>query len=150
MNVLYYNRVLTVKRNTLALTVKRNALVNFNSLCKGGMGMQITDIRLRIMDQDSKMRAIVSVTFDDVFVVHDIKVIKGGKGLFVAMPSKMTPSGEFRDIVHPINADMRAKLNSEIIEKYESTVLELSGDTNSDLKTYKTEKSILNEQRVLI
>ena len=80
--------------------------------------MQITDIRIRVVQKESKMKAVVSVTFDDCFVVHDIKVIEGDKGLFIAMPSKKTPDGEYRDIAHPINGEMRSLLMDAILDKY--------------------------------
>ena len=87
--------------------------------------MQITDIRVRVVSKDSKMKAVVSVTFDDAFVVHDIKVIEGEKGLFIAMPSKKTPNGEYRDIAHPINGEMRAMLQDAILEQFQQALLEL-------------------------
>lgn len=87
--------------------------------------MQITDIRVRVVSKESKMKAVVSVTFDDAFVVHDIKVIEGEKGLFIAMPSKKTPDGEYRDIAHPINGDMRAMLQEAILERFQQLLLEL-------------------------
>lgn len=65
--------------------------------------MQVTDVRVRMVSKDSKMKAVVSVTFDNEFVVHDIKVIEGEKGLFIAMPSKKSAEGEYRDIAHPIS-----------------------------------------------
>ena len=80
--------------------------------------MQITDTRIRLVNKESKMKAVVSVTFDDCFVVHDIKVIEGEKGLFIAMPSKKTPDGEYRDIAHPINSEMRGRLESTILDVY--------------------------------
>ena len=86
--------------------------------------MQITDIRVRKLTKEGKMKAVVSVTFDDVFVVHDIKVIDGDKGLFIAMPSRRAGDGEYRDISHPINSDMRDRLQSEILAKYEEAVKE--------------------------
>ena len=86
--------------------------------------MQITDIRVRKLTKEGKMKAVVSVTFDDVFVVHDIKVIEGEKGLFIAMPSRRSGDGEYRDIAHPINSEMRDKLQKEILEKYEEAVKE--------------------------
>lgn len=86
--------------------------------------MQITDIRVRKLTKEGKMKAVVSVTFDDVFVVHDIKVIDGDKGLFIAMPSRRAGDGEYRDIAHPINSDMRDRLQSEILAKYEEAVKE--------------------------
>ena len=81
--------------------------------------MKITDIRIRKINSEGKMKAVVSVTFDDCFVVHDIKVIEGQDKLFVAMPSRKTPDGEFKDIAHPINTEMREILQSSIIEKYD-------------------------------
>lgn len=86
--------------------------------------MQITDIRVRKLTKEGKMKAVVSVTFDDVFVVHDIKVIDGDKGLFIAMPSRRAGDGEYRDIAHPINSDMRDRLQREILAKYEEAVKE--------------------------
>ena len=86
--------------------------------------MQMTDIRVRKLTKEGKMKAVVSVTFDDVFVVHDIKVIDGDKGLFIAMPSRRAGDGEYRDIAHPINSDMRDRLQSEILAKYEEAVKE--------------------------
>lgn len=87
--------------------------------------MQITDIRVRKLTKEGKMKAVVSVTFDDVFVVHDIKVIDGDKGLFIAMLSRRAGDGEYRDIAHPINSDMRDRLQSEILAKYEEAVKEI-------------------------
>ena len=86
--------------------------------------MRITDVRVRKMTQDSKMKAIVSITLDDEFVVHDIKVIEGEKGLFIAMPSKKANDGEYRDIAHPINSETRDKIQSIILESYEKALLE--------------------------
>lgn len=81
--------------------------------------MNVTDIRMRIMNNDTKMRAVVSITLDDEFVIHDIKVIEGEKGLFIAMPSRKSADGEYRDIAHPIRSDIRVKLQSMILEEYE-------------------------------
>lgn len=81
--------------------------------------MNITDVRVRKVTKDSKMKAVVSITIDDEFVVHDIKVIEGEKGLFIAMPSRKATDGEYRDIAHPINSDTRAKLQEIILEAYE-------------------------------
>ncbi|MDO4711368.1 MAG: septation regulator SpoVG [Peptostreptococcaceae bacterium] len=81
--------------------------------------MLITDVRVRKLSDDGKMRGIVSVTFDNAFVVHDIKIIEGQNGLFIAMPSRKVSEGEFRDIAHPINADMRWELQSRILQAYE-------------------------------
>ena len=86
--------------------------------------MRITDVRVRKMTQDSKMKAIVSITIDDVFVVHDIKVIEGEKGLFIAMPSKKATDGEYRDIAHPINSETRESIQKTILESYEKALSE--------------------------
>ena len=86
--------------------------------------MQITDVRVRKMAREGKMRAIVSITIDDEFVVHDIKVIEGDKGLFIAMPSKMARDGEYRDIAHPINSSTRERIQSMILEGYRKALLE--------------------------
>lgn len=80
--------------------------------------MQVTDIRIKKINTDGKMRAVVSVTFDDAFVVHDIKIIEGQDKLFTAMPSKKTPDNEFKDIAHPINKEMREQLEALILGKY--------------------------------
>jgi stage V sporulation protein G len=81
--------------------------------------MQITDVRVRKVAAEGKMKAIVSVTFDNEFVVHDIKVIEGQNGLFIAMPSRKTPDGEFKDIAHPINTSTREKIQEAILTEYE-------------------------------
>ncbi len=86
--------------------------------------MRITDVRVRKMTQDSKMKAIVSITIDDEFVVHDIKVIEGEKGLFIAMPSKKANDGEYRDIAHPINSETRDRIQNIILDSYEKALLE--------------------------
>ena len=93
--------------------------------------MDITDIRIRKINQDSKMKAIVSVTFDNSLVVHDIKVIEGADKLFVAMPSRKTPEGEYKDIAHPINTDMRRNLEHSILEKYQTALVEESETPNA-------------------
>ena len=81
--------------------------------------MQITDVRVRKLSKEGKMKAIVSITIDNVFVVHDIKVIEGEKGLFIAMPSRKTPDGDYKDIAHPINSDTRDELQNMILKKYD-------------------------------
>ena len=86
--------------------------------------MKITDIRVRRINSESKMKAVVSVTIDEEFVVHDIKVIEGPNGLFIAMPSRKTPDGEFTDIAHPINSETREKLQTAILEAYENSAKE--------------------------
>lgn len=80
--------------------------------------MQITDVRIRKSTKEGKMKAVVSITLDDEFVVHDIKVIEGEKGLFIAMPSKKSPDGEYRDIAHPINSGTRETIQQTILDAY--------------------------------
>ncbi len=86
--------------------------------------MNITDVRVRKMTKESKMKAVVSITIDDVFVVHDIKVIDGEKGLFIAMPSRKSTDGEYRDIAHPINSETRDGIQKIILESYEKSLQE--------------------------
>lgn len=83
--------------------------------------MNITDVRVRRITKEGKMKAVVSVTIDDEFVVHDIKVIEGEKGLFIAMPSRKSADGEYRDIAHPINTSTRESLQATILEAYEKS-----------------------------
>jgi stage V sporulation protein G len=84
--------------------------------------LQITDVRVRKITKEGKMKAIVSITFEGEFVVHDIKVIEGDKGLFIAMPSRHMGDGEYRDIAHPINSETRDRIEKIILEKYEEAV----------------------------
>lgn len=86
--------------------------------------MQITDVRIRKVEKEGKMKAVVSITIDEEFVVHDIKVIEGEKGLFIAMPSRKAADGEYRDIAHPINSETRERLQRLILEKYEELIEE--------------------------
>lgn len=86
--------------------------------------MQITDVRVRKVSKEGKMRAVVSITIDDEFVVHDIKVIEGEKGLFIAMPSRKAADGEYRDIAHPIKSETRDRIQNLILEKYQETASE--------------------------
>ena len=81
--------------------------------------MQITDVRIRKVEKEGKMKAVVSITIDDVFVVHDIKVIEGEKGLFIAMPSRRNAEGEYRDVAHPINSETRKYIQDLVMDKYE-------------------------------
>ena len=90
----------------------------------GEKHMQITDVRVRKVTKEGKMKAIVSITLDNEFVVHDIKVIEGEKGVFIAMPSRKAADGEYRDIAHPINSDTRDKIQNIILAKYEAALLE--------------------------
>lgn len=81
--------------------------------------MQVTDVRVRKITKEGKMKAVVSITLDDEFVVHDIKVIEGDKGLFIAMPSRRSGDGEYRDIAHPINSSTRDMLQNIILREYQ-------------------------------
>lgn len=88
--------------------------------------MTVTDVRIRKINTEGRMKAIVSITFDDEFVVHDVRVVEGNNGLFVAMPSRKTPDGEFRDIAHPINSKMRERVQAAVLEAYERQLLVVS------------------------
>lgn len=90
--------------------------------------MKITDVRVRKITKEGKMKAIVSITIDNEFVVHDIKVIEGEKGLFIAMPSKKATDGEYRDIAHPINSETREGIQKIILESYEQALSEPDSD----------------------
>ena len=83
--------------------------------------MQITDVRIRKVEKEGKMKAVASITIDNEFVVHDIKIIDGDTGLFIAMPSKKTLDGEYRDIAHPINSETRDRIQRSVIQAYEAT-----------------------------
>jgi stage V sporulation protein G len=85
--------------------------------------MNITDIRIRKINHEGKMKAVVSITFDDSFVVHDVKVVEGTNGLFVAMPSRKTPDGEYRDIAHPISTDAREVIQTAVLKAYEEAAI---------------------------
>ena len=86
--------------------------------------MRITDVRVRKVAKDGKMKAVVSITLDDEFVVHDLKVIEGQKGLSIAMPSRKASDGEYRDIAHPINSETRERIQTIILEQYEKAAAE--------------------------
>jgi stage V sporulation protein G len=81
--------------------------------------MEITDIRIRKVAGEGKLKAYVTVTFDDCFVVHNVKIIEGKNGVFIAMPSRKTSTGEYKDVAHPINPDFRVDLQKEILDKYD-------------------------------
>ena len=86
--------------------------------------MQVTDVRIRKITKEGKMKAVVSITLDDEFVIHDIKVIEGEQGVFIAMPSRRTSDGEYRDIAHPINSETREKVQNIILKKYQMVLEE--------------------------
>ena len=101
--------------------------------------MNITDVRIRKISAEGKMKAIVSVTFENQFVVHDIKVIEGQNGLFIAMPSRKTPDGEFKDIAHPIDTQTREQIQKAILDEYEKVkalIIALGGVIVVGLITY--------------
>ena len=95
--------------------------------------MNITDVRIRKITTEGKMKAIVSITFNEEFVIHDIKVIEGQNGLFIAMPSRKTPDGEFKDIAHPINSTTREKIQKAILDEYKKV-------KNSELQGVSTQE----------
>lgn len=107
--------------------------------------MEITSIIIRRISLESKMKAIVSITFDNAFVVHDVKVIEGANGLFIAMPSRRTQEGDFKDIVHPINSEFREALSSAVLEKYQAALVEYM----SDEKHHEEIKSVVPQSVVI-
>lgn len=90
--------------------------------------MKITDVRIRKITDDDKMKAIVSITLDNEFVVHDIKIINGNNGMFIAMPSKRLPNGEFRDVAHPLTAEAREKICDAIFKEYNRVLEEQNAE----------------------
>lgn len=87
--------------------------------------MKISDVRIRLVTkEDSKLKAVASLTIEDCFVVHDIKVIEGKEGFFISMPSRKTPDGEYKDIVHPINTETRESIKDQILEAYNKALSE--------------------------
>ena len=96
--------------------------------------MEITGVRVRRVNKDGKMKAVVLVSFDNEFVVHDIKVIEGDNGLFIAMPSRKTNDGEFRDIAHPINSETRERIQSVILKEYEIAMNEAEEEAAASLE----------------
>ena len=94
--------------------------------------MDITDVRIRKVNDEGKMKAIVSITFDDEFVVHDIKIIEGQNGPFIAMPSRKMSEGDFRDIAHPLVSETRNKIRDAIFEEYEKVLAQKSVETDEE------------------
>jgi stage V sporulation protein G len=94
--------------------------------------MNITDVRVRKVSKEGKMKAVVSITIDDEFVVHDIKVIEGEKGLFIAMPSRKAADGEYRDIAHPINSETRGEIQNLILTRYQETMAREEAEAESE------------------
>ena len=104
--------------------------------------MEITDVRIRKIAAEGKMKAIVSITFDNEFVVHDIKVIEGQNGLFIAMPSRKTPDGEFKDIAHPINTQTREKIQQSILSEYEKIKSEEPREAKHEVKESEVDTEV--------
>ena len=100
---------------------------------RGQKVMQITDVRVRKVAKEGKLKAVVSITMDEEFVVHDIKVIEGEKGLFIAMPSKRALDGEYRDIAHPINSGTRDRIQKIILDKYAEVLEETDGAETAEI-----------------
>ena len=94
--------------------------------------MDITDVRIRKVNDEGKMKAIVSITFDDEFVVHDIKIIEGQNGPFIAMPSRKMSEGDFRDIAHPLVSETRNKIRDAIFEEYEKVLAQTSAEADEE------------------
>ena len=95
--------------------------------------MEITQVRVFPVDEE-KLKAFVSVTFDDCFVVSDIKIIQGNNGLFISMPSKKRRNGTFRDIAHPLNNETRRKIEEQVVAKYKEVIAESGGDANAPIR----------------
>lgn len=96
--------------------------------------MEITDVRIRKINDDGKMKAVVSVTFDEEFVVHDIKIIEGQNGLFIAMPSRKMGEGDFRDIAHPLVSETRNKIKDAIFLEYDKVLKEQKEEQKEELE----------------
>ena len=94
--------------------------------------MVITDVRIRKLHSEGRMKAIVSITFDDAFAVYDIKVVEGDKGLFVAMPSKRMPDGEYKDIAHPITSGVREMVQSAVLKEYEAALAAAEAEAEAE------------------
>jgi stage V sporulation protein G len=94
--------------------------------------VNVTDVRVRRINQEGRMKAIVSVTVDDAFVIHDVKVVEGQSGLFVAMPSRKMPDGDYRDIAHPINSEARSIMQQHVLEAYDRALAELEAEQEED------------------
>jgi len=106
--------------------------------------VEITDVRLRKIETEGKLRAYVSITFDDSFVVHDLRVIDGNKGMFVAMPSKRLPNGDHKDIAHPINTEIREKIQNAVLDVYNR---ELEEAPQAKVEEAKVEEAKVEETK---
>ena len=108
--------------------------------------MEITDVRLRKIETEGKLRAYVSITFDDSFVVHDLRVIDGNKGMFVAMPSKRLPNGDHKDIAHPINTEIREKIQNAVLDVYSKEAVAEPQEHKASVKKTEEEPEVQEEQ----
>ncbi len=109
--------------------------------------MEITDVRLRKIETEGKLRAYVSITFDDSFVVHDLRVIDGTKGMFVAMPSKRLPNGDHKDIAHPINTEIREKIQNAVLDVYNRELEEAPQAKEEEKEEEKVEEEKVEESK---
>lgn len=109
------------KKNIKVLTIHGIVISEKVMTIRRMREMNITDVRIRKVETDNRMKAIASITLDDCFVIHDLRVIQGDEHLFVAMPSRKTSTGEFKDIAHPINHETRQELEQFVIKAYEAT-----------------------------
>jgi stage V sporulation protein G len=100
----------------------------------------VTDVRIRKINKEGRMRAIVSVTLDDNFVIHDVRVIEGNNGLFVAMPSKKMPDGGYKDVAHPINAETRRVIQEAVLAAYDSGLQSMVQDEDASLEQVRREE----------
>ncbi|HHT55164.1 MAG TPA: septation regulator SpoVG [Acholeplasma sp.] len=91
--------------------------------------MQVTNVRIRLINTEGRLKAVGSITLNDSFVVHDVRVLEGERGMFVAMPSKQMPNGMFRDVAHPINTETRSLIDSKVLEAYEDSLKEAEVET---------------------
>ena len=94
--------------------------------------MQITDVRIRKVEAEGKLKAYVTITFDDCFVVHNVKIIEGTSGLFIAMPSRKTANGEYKDVAHPLSPDFRNAIQSKILDEYNAGHVEIATGSSED------------------
>lgn len=91
--------------------------------------MEVTNVRIRLISTEGRLKAVGSITLDDAFVVHDVRVLEGERGMFVAMPSKQLPNGMFRDVAHPINTETRAMIDDQVLKAYEQALLDAEVET---------------------
>jgi len=108
--------------------------------------VEITDVRLRKIETEGKLRAYVSITFDDSFVVHDLRVIDGTKGMFVAMPSKRLPNGDHKDIAHPINTEIREKIQNAVLDVYNRELEEAPQVKEEEVKEEEVKEEEVKEE----